>query len=246
MYSLLWIDDEPLAMRGIRNAMDFGRLGIDPVYEALDAEEAQQAFRSCHIDIMLCDIELPGESGLELAQWVNDHYPGTVIIFLTCHADFSYAQDAVRLMAFRYLLKPVSCEELGAVLSDAIHKQLSPSPEPQLSVSENTNVVEQTIAYIRANLKNPLTREELGRNVYLNSNYLARIFKEQTGQSFLSFITNLRLEQACVLLKTTHIPVSEISREVGIDDSSYFSRIFRRKYGMTPREYRNTEPGQAD
>ena len=244
MYNMLWVDDEPLALRGVRAGIDFESLGIQYIYEALDAEEAKDIFRKHSIDLAVCDIELPGESGLDLAQWINDHHPDTVIIFLTCHCEFSYAQEAVRLMAFRYLLKPISYRELQKVLEEAIQKQFAAAANPVLTDSDSSGVVERTIAYIRKNLTTPITREDLGKNVFLNSNYLARIFKEQTGQSLFTYIANMRLEQASLLLKTTQLPIVEICGQVGIEDCSYFSRLFKRKYGMTPRQYRSLNHNQ--
>ncbi len=242
MYSILIVDDEPIVLRGLKAGIHFEKLGFHAVYSAQNTEEAKKLFKQHHIDLLLCDIEMPGDSGLELAEWVNDCHPGTVILFLTAHASFSYAQDAVRLMAFRYLLKPIAYSELETVLTEALQKLPSvPSTIPESSNPASTysrTVVELTISYIHENLHLPLSRESLGKNVFLNPNYLARLFKEQTGISLVTYITDRRLELARRLLCSSSLSVQEICEQVGIHDGSYFAKIFKRKYGISPKQYR--------
>lgn len=132
--------------------------------------------------------------------------------------------------------------ELKAPIVGNFHSP--PTAVIKIGANDSSGVVERTIAYIRKNLTKPITREDLGKNVFLNSNYLARIFKEQTGQSLFTYIANMRLEQASLLLKTTQLPIVEICGQVGIEDCSYFSRLFKRKYGMTPRQYRSLNHNQ--
>lgn len=116
---LLIVDDEPLAVRSVKNAIDWSRLGIEHIYEAYHAAGAKEIFATQQIDIMLCDIEMPKESGLQLLVWVREHYPQTASIFLTCHADFQYAQEAIKLGSLDYLLKPIPPDELEAAIEKA-------------------------------------------------------------------------------------------------------------------------------
>lgn len=86
-------------------------------------KEAQEILeQNGQIAIMVCDIEMPNGSGLDLLKWVNGNYPHIVNIFLTCHADFRYAQEAVSLGSFEYLLKPVPFDELTKVIDKACEK----------------------------------------------------------------------------------------------------------------------------
>ncbi|WP_167859115.1 response regulator transcription factor [Paenibacillus cymbidii] len=116
MLKLLIVDDELYAIRAMLKAVDFAALGFAEVYTALGANEAKQKLQTHAVDLMICDIEMPGTNGLELTEWVNDHFPDTITVFLTGHAEFSYAQKAIRLGSFDYLLKPVKTAQLEAVL----------------------------------------------------------------------------------------------------------------------------------
>lgn len=122
MLQLLIVDDEPLAIRSVLNAIDWEKAGVSKVYTANNAKQAKTVFAEQPIDIMLCDIEMPQESGLELLAWVRERSPGTQSIFLTCHADFGYAKKAIQLGSLDYLLKPIPPDELEAVIRKAVEQ----------------------------------------------------------------------------------------------------------------------------
>lgn len=112
MFHLLIVDDEPFAIEGILRGVDWGSLPFAQIHTANHTEQAKQIIGREPVDVMICDIEMPGASGLELMKWVKQHNPDIEAIFLTCHADFRYAQQAVQLGSFDYLLKPVDYQEL--------------------------------------------------------------------------------------------------------------------------------------
>lgn len=122
MYNLLLVDDEVHVLEGLKADLDTGKLGIANVFEALNLRQAQEFFGAEKVHILLCDIEMPRGNGLELLQWVNEHHPGTVCIFLTSHAEFKYARQAIQLRSLDYLLKPISAEELEQVIRKAIRE----------------------------------------------------------------------------------------------------------------------------
>jgi two-component system response regulator YesN len=122
MYNLLVVDDELYAVKGISQGIDWSEMDITQVFEAFNVEQAKQIFSQSSIDIVICDIEMPTNSGLELLEWIKANYPLTETIFLTGHADFSYARTALHLGSFDYLLKPVNYDELKAVVSRVLHK----------------------------------------------------------------------------------------------------------------------------
>jgi two-component system response regulator YesN len=122
MFSILVVDDEIYTVQGILSAMPWEHLEIGPVYTAYSIFQAKEIFNNHSVDILLCDIEMPQGSGLELLAWVNKKSPKTIRILLTCHADFSYAQQAVKLQCHDYLLKPVPYEKLEKVMIEAVAK----------------------------------------------------------------------------------------------------------------------------
>jgi len=122
MYNILVVDDEELAVKGIVHGIDWSGLPIGGIFEAYDAEEAKRVMRENPVHLLLSDIDMPDETGIELLAWVRDNLEGTEAIFLTGHADFNYAQQALQLDCFDYLLKPIDHEQLKRTVLNAINR----------------------------------------------------------------------------------------------------------------------------
>jgi two-component system response regulator YesN len=122
MPNVLIVDDEEYALQALMENIQWEQIGIDQVYKAMDADEAKELFKSCQIDIIICDIEMPKETGLQLVEWVREYHPHIEAIFLTGHALFTYAQTAIQLESFDYLLKPVKYEQLEQTVVRALIK----------------------------------------------------------------------------------------------------------------------------
>ncbi|MHA7964862.1 response regulator transcription factor [Paenibacillus sp. CAU 1782] len=122
MISMLIVDDEQLLTLSLKADIEWENLGIGNVYTAYNSRQAKAIFESEQIDLMLCDIEMPQGSGLDLLAWVKEHYPRTEAVFMTCHAEFNYAKRAMQLGSFDYLLKPVLNDELYEVVGRALEK----------------------------------------------------------------------------------------------------------------------------
>ncbi|WP_256760732.1 helix-turn-helix domain-containing protein [Cohnella sp. WQ 127256] len=121
MYSLLIVDDEIYAVNGIKSGLDWSIMGFTSVYEAYDRAMAQDIISSTPIDVMICDIEMPGSSGLDLLEWINEQGFSIETVFLTCHSNFSYVQRALQLGSLNYLIKPVEFIQLEGIVLKALN-----------------------------------------------------------------------------------------------------------------------------
>ena len=83
-----------------------------------------------------------------------------------------------------------------------------------------------------------ITVENIADKLAINRSYLSAMFKRNTGLAIKEFLTNYRIDQSCVMLRDLHKPIMEVSCAVGYEDPLYFSRLFRRKVGCSPTEYR--------
>ena len=95
-------------------------------------------------------------------------------------------------------------------------------------------VIERTI---RANLKSPPTVEEISAELNISASRLRQIVKAATGTAFGAFVRRQRPERARELLETTFLRTQEVGAAVGIADQSYFNRLFKEKYGLSPSRY---------
>ena len=94
------------------------------------------------------------------------------------------------------------------------------------------------IDYIEKNYPQELSLELLGEKFHMNGVYLGQIFKKETGQTFLKYLTNVRISEAKRLLWEENSTVAETAQMVGYRTSQYFSQIFMRNVGKKPQEYK--------
>ncbi len=101
-------------------------------------------------------------------------------------------------------------------------------------------VVKDTLRYIQEHCCEGISLHEVASNVHVNPNYLCQLFKNETGENFSFYLTELRLEKAKELLSSSDLKLYEIAEQVGYPNMSYFSRIFKKFTGKTPIDYRNS------
>ncbi|MCQ2982203.1 MAG: response regulator [Treponemataceae bacterium] len=107
------------------------------------------------------------------------------------------------------------------------------------SRSENP-VVEKVRQYVQEHLGEQISLDDTAAQVKVNPYYLSKLFKDETGQNFIDYVTGIRMEKARELLRGNELSIKEISHETGYTDQNYFSKLFRRMYGLTPTEYRSS------
>ena len=120
--TVLVVDDQTNVVAGIISGVHWQEAGVTKVLPAYNAHEAKKLLAAQKIDIMLCDIEMPVENGLDLFRWAREQGMETECIFLTAHADFFYAKEAVRLGGLDYILQPARYEDIQAAVLRAVHK----------------------------------------------------------------------------------------------------------------------------
>lgn len=120
MLTMLVVDDEIYALKGITEGIDWSDLPISTILEADHVESAKQHILANRIDLVVSDIEMPGANGLELLRFIREVSPHTLTVFLTGHARFEYAKEALHLGCFDYLLKPIDHDALKEIVVRAI------------------------------------------------------------------------------------------------------------------------------
>lgn len=111
-----------------------------------------------------------------------------------------------------------------------------------LKYTENKNLTkpfEEVVEYLEANIHKSLKIEDMASVCYMQPTYFIKKFKAAMGDSPIVYFNKLKIYKAMFLLATTDLSVLDVSRKVGIYDSSYFSKLFRSYANMTPREYKS-------
>lgn len=120
---------------------------------------------------------------------------------------------------------------LGVFQKEKVPKEQKPDAVQHIRV---------VLDYIQEHYQNPLTIGELANLLHFSEPYFMRFFKKHTGMTCVDYINDFRMAKATELLRSTNLSVMEIAMQVGMHNTSYFNRIFRKKFNKTPREYRKT------
>lgn len=384
---ILIVDDETVIREGIQRTL-LNRFPEHRVHLAANAEQAIALLRSHRIQIVLTDILMPGMTGLELMNMSRSRHPNVKWVVISAYSEFSYAQEAVRLGAKDYLLKPIGKEVLSEMIrklgeeiaretelneesellkanrkylqeavfqrfaqgldtgridmkpfmeqhpyfhlimvkmesdkpvflenfiienvlqelierygkgfvtvhdsksllgiatlpdaaqvsalvdelrshlvkylkvpfqimsSDQINRfEAVPAEVQRMRQASTTQVYEHhasgsdrsidvALQYIRTHYHDDLSLEKVAAIVYLNPVYFSQLFKQKIGQGFKEYVTHLRLEQAKQLLMNPKLKLADVADRIGYQDMRHFSQVFRKKYGVTPSEYRQEQ-----
>lgn len=120
--NLLLVDDEEYVIESIMKNADWERYGIDEVYTAFSMKQAQNMMEIVAVDVIVCDIVMPQQSGFDFVGWVREKGYDVQVIFLTSYAEFHYARKAISLDSVDYLLKPIDFERFSGALAEAAKK----------------------------------------------------------------------------------------------------------------------------
>lgn len=396
-WKVIIADDEPIIREGIRDAVDWERLGLAVAAEAGDGEEALELALRHEANVLLVDLNMPIMNGLTLIREAKRRLPHLRVVIITGHDEFGYAQEAIRYGVDEYILKPANPAQLNEVLlrvkreldrsateenhllmasrqirknipllrerfcNEWIEEALSeqeaadqlqfldlPSRAPnalgivrwpevdrgqsvrserdrQLMLFAIENICsevlaprvhvlfrdsvgficaivwgeadERLFAEIEANVSrylklhvvtqcvevgtgglaevgaayrkaragvyketaiSPLVRrarqylrdhygdsqlslESVAGAIGVSPVYLSRLIKQETGTTFVTMLTQIRLSRAMQLLNSTELSIAEIGSEVGYESQHYFSTAFKKAVGVSPNRYRKGE-----
>jgi two-component system response regulator YesN len=122
MISVLIVDDDMATVDVIKDSVEWDKLGIDQVHITYNVSGAKKILEQNKVDIIISDIEMPKESGLDLLKWVRKENIASEFLLLTCHESFSYATDAIHLNAAAYLTKPFDIDIMEMTLRKIVNK----------------------------------------------------------------------------------------------------------------------------
>lgn len=141
-----------------------------------------------------------------------------------------------RMLELHHTMSPASALPLQTQLA-GLFVELQAAVRTQ-HAPRSRLLCDQATAYLQQHLTRPFDAKHMERTLHFHFDYLARCLKKYTGMSPLQYLHHLQVTQAKSLLENTGLSVAEIGRQVGIDNASYFIRMFRKQTGMTPGQYR--------
>lgn len=155
MLSLLIVDDEPTIVDTLALTIDWEQLEIMTVYKAYSAMEALTFLEEHTVDIMIADINMPRMTGIELVAYINKHYRHVKSVLLSGYAEFAYARKAINYGVSDYILKPVSDEDLIAVIRRLV-QQIKEEWEEIVSQKRVVNTLKESLPVLKNQLLNEM------------------------------------------------------------------------------------------
>lgn len=229
--NILLVDDEPLELEQMEYLIN-KNFPMWDIYKAQDASQALKILNSRDILLAFLDIQLPGKTGLELAKEMQS-ISDADIVMVTAYQSFEYAQSAIKIGVVDYITKPVIEEDLVKVLNN------------YANVTHYSENIQQSIRLIHQNYEEKITLGYLAEKIHINPAYLSRKFQEEVKVGFSEYVNNYRLMMAKkMLIEHAEVSIGEVSERCGFNSQHYFSQMFRKETGLSPREFRMKEHHQ--
>lgn len=233
--NLLIADDENLELKVLEKTLKKNFLNKFNIYQASSGKKASEIVENIDMDIAILDIEMPGMNGIELAKYIKEKRPESVIIFITAYDKFDYAIEAMYVKAFDYLLKPWKEERLINVVEGAMESLLGKAVVEKKFKNPQKDIITD---YINTHYKYDIGAADVAGVLGYTDVYFSKLFKQLFNDNFINYLTKTRIENAKILLKDRSFTIKEVGESVGYNDSNYFAKVFRRVEGITPSEYR--------
>ena len=131
-----------------------------------------------------------------------------------------------------------SLEDLSVWLTGIMHRFVNYSFD--FTQVKHSDVVYKVMEYVKANFAKKISLDDIARHVYLSRSYLSSIFKEETGQSLFSYINQVRIEKSKLYLLDNAVGLVDVAALCGFEDQSYFTKVFKKATGVSPKKYRDS------
>lgn len=260
MMRVMVVEDEQLVSKGIILTTDWQKMGCEVVAQANNGLEGFELFQKLKPDIVITDVRMPGLDGIEMIRRIRTTHIPSEFIIISGYSEFEYARRAIQLGVKDFLIKPIDDSELEQALANAcsaIHDRhiLDTFQKNAVTLDNNqmrlvqecmmapvcyndTDYVSRAVKYIASNFQNDISIKSVADYLFISESYLSRLFKVKMGKTFGDYLTYFRIKTACNFLRKPDIKVNKIANMVGYKDQRYFSVIFKKIVGMTPREFR--------
>ncbi len=189
MYKILVVDDEIIVREGIRDIIPWDENGFELIGAVENGAEAIKIIDAQTPDIVLTDICMPFLDGLELANYISEKYQGIKVIIFTGYDNFEYAQQAVKLRAFDFLLKPITAKQLILILKK-LKKELDEESRKKKELKKIKSKLNESFPVLKERFLNKLIAG------YFDQNNIKQRFKyfniNLTGKYLIILVVDIK------------------------------------------------------
>jgi len=241
-YKIVIIEDELIELQELSMIINSSELDLVLIGTATNGIEGQQLINDLCPDIVISDIRLPGQTGLDMLSKIEINVKS---IILSGYSDFKYMQNAIRLGVEDYLLKPVDNKDLLSSIEKVIQQIKIDDNKNENTIhfplkdEVNNHLINEAIKFIKNNYQNQVGLQEAADLLNVSETHLSRLFKELIGINFLTYLNTYRINKSIKLLLNTNENINEIAYKCGYITPGYFAKIFKRLVKTTPTKFRD-------
>ena len=237
-WKVMVADDEEYLLTAMQKLIDWDAMGCELAYCARNGRELLDMIEKEQPDIVITDIKMPVMGGMEVAKYVYENLNRTLVILLTGFADFEYAKEAIHYDVSDYIIKTAMLDQLPESIQKATQKLESLRAEKVIPDEEwqSDDIMARLQRYIEANFTKKLTLLDIAGAVHANRSYISRLYKQKTGVNLFDAINRLKIEKSKEML-LSGLKVYEVAEKVGFDDVAYFSKVFKKIEGCSPKDF---------
>lgn len=242
MLKVVIADDEPFVREGLKSLIDWEKIGVRLVGDFENGKDLIDNLPVLLPDIVITDIQMPSISGLQIAKYISENYKNIIVILLTAYSKFQYAKEAIEYGVKHYVVKNDLLDELPLILEKIVSENAESENQSDLNnddanIENCAYVIQDIEKYIEENLDKKLSLTDISESIHMNKSYISRMFKEKAGENLSDYINKRKIEKAKQLIKNNELRMYEIALNVGMEDTAYFSRVFKKYEGISPSEY---------
>lgn len=238
---LLIADDEDTIRNGIAKYIQLHTDRFDKIYLAANGQEALDIIFRDKTDILFLDVQMPLMDGIEVMQEAKRAGILPYTMILSGYDEFKYCQQALRLGAKEYLLKPVRSKDILQMVNRVADELFGAPEDTQTeSAGEKNHFVELAKEYVEEHYYKNIMLADVAQKVGISVGYLSTLFQRELSKGFVDYLNEIRIEHACTYLRQNYLKTYEIAYKVGFKDEKYFSKVFKKIKGQSPSEYRKS------
>lgn len=234
MTKVVVIDDDRIVREYIRAVLARTEGEFDMIGEASNGNRGLKLLEEVKPDILILDMEMPSMNGIELLNSMEEKKMSMSTLVLSCHDEFDYVRQAMKLGAADYLLKHKIDDK---TIIDSLRSLRDKKTNGERGYRKE---IARAISYIEEHYKEDFSLEDIAKYVCVSKTYFSSMFKKETGKNLSLYLLDFRLKKACELLRESDEKIYNVAYETGFQSHNYFNNIFKEKYGMTPKEYRKS------